>query len=88
MQFYTNNFASPSSSSRKKIHGGSGAFGTDGYDVGSAAFLEFHEPLAAFLDANSATRGRSGDDTLLGPGEVYNNFVRVDVWVTPGAAGQ
>ena len=87
MQFYTNNLTAPTKNARKRIHGGSGVFGQDGYGIGSAAFLEFHEPLAAFLDANAATRGRSGDDTLLAPGEVYNNFVRVDVWAKPGEAG-
>jgi aldose 1-epimerase len=44
----------------------------------AAAFLEFHEPLAAFLEQNKATV-RNGDDTLVGPGEVYNNWVRLDV---------
>ncbi|GJE89745.1 galactose mutarotase-like protein [Phanerochaete sordida] len=80
VQFYTNNLTSPAKNARKRIHGGSGEFGKDGYDVGSAAFLEFHEPLAAFLAENAGTRGASGDDTLLAPGELYNNFVRADVW--------
>lgn len=43
----------------------------------AAAFLEFHEPLAAWL--HPATQGPSGDDTILASGEVYNNFVRMDV---------
>ena len=43
----------------------------------AAAFLEFHEPLAAWL--HPATQGPSQDDTLLASGEVYNNFVRMDV---------
>lgn len=77
VQFYSNNFASPDKTARKKIHGGSGAVG-DGYEPGSAAFLEFHEPLAAWL--HPATVGRTGNDTLLAPDEVYNNYVRLDVW--------
>ena len=43
-----------------------------------AAFLEFHEPLAAFL--HPETVGPSKNDTLLASGEVYNNWVRMDVW--------
>ncbi|KAH9916188.1 galactose mutarotase-like protein [Amylocystis lapponica] len=82
VQFYTNNFSTPEKTARKKIHGGSGAQG-DGYDAGSAAFLEFHEPLAAWL--HPETRGPSGSDTLLASGEVYNNVVRMDVWYrSPG----
>jgi hypothetical protein len=44
----------------------------------AAAFLEFHEPLAAFLPENASTI-RNGFDTLIGPGEIYNNWVRADV---------
>ncbi|PIL35328.1 hypothetical protein GSI_02053 [Ganoderma sinense ZZ0214-1] len=77
VQFYTNNFAVPEKGARKKIHGGSGAVG-DGYTPGSAAFLEFHAPLAAWIHPQS--RGPLGEDTLLASGEVYNNFVRLDVW--------
>ncbi|KDQ52685.1 hypothetical protein JAAARDRAFT_39962 [Jaapia argillacea MUCL 33604] len=76
VQFYTNNFAD-GSGSKKKIHGGSGVWtDAEGYGPGSAAFLEFHEPLAAFLNPGLV---RNGNDTLLASGEVYNNFVRVDV---------
>ncbi|TBU41505.1 galactose mutarotase-like protein [Dichomitus squalens] len=78
VQFYTNNFATPEKGARKKIHGGSGAVG-DGYGPGTAAFLEFHAPLAAWLHPPES-RGPTGDDTLLASGEVYNNFVRLDVW--------
>jgi len=77
VQFYSNNFSTPDKTARKKIHGGSGVKG-DGYEPGSAAFLEFHEPLAAWL--HPETVGRSGNDTLLASGEVYNNYVRLDVW--------
>lgn len=87
VQFYTNILTHPTKNARKRIHGGSGEFGKDGYAIGSAAFLEFHEPLAAFLEQNAPTRGASGDDTLLAPGELYNNFVRADVWYrTPEGA--
>lgn len=49
----------------------------------AAAFLEFHEPLGAWL--HPKTQGISKDDTLLASGEVYNNFVRMDVWFkSPG----
>ncbi|KAI0260464.1 galactose mutarotase-like domain-containing protein [Gloeopeniophorella convolvens] len=76
VQFYTYNFASDEAP-RKKIHGGSGLKGPgEGYGRFTAAFLEFHEPLSAFLHPDLR---RSDNDTLLGPGEVYNNFVRVDV---------
>jgi aldose 1-epimerase len=42
----------------------------------AGAFLEFHEPLAAFLNPGLV---RNGDNTLIGPGEVYNHWVRMDV---------
>lgn len=84
VQFYSNNFASPTASSRKKIHGGSGSspsspssFAKDGYEPASAAFLEFHEPLAAWL--HPETRTNKEEDTVIGWGEVVNSFVRVDV---------
>ncbi|CCL98625.1 uncharacterized protein FIBRA_00627 [Fibroporia radiculosa] len=79
VQFYSNNFSQPDKTARKKIHGGSGEKG-DGYEPGSAAFLEFHEPLAAWL--HPETIGRTGSDTLLASGELYNSFVRMDVWYT------
>ena len=51
----------------------------------AAAFLEFHAPLAAWI--HPGVRGPSGDDTLLASGQVYNNFVRMDVWYkAPSAA--
>ncbi|KIM80392.1 hypothetical protein PILCRDRAFT_822524 [Piloderma croceum F 1598] len=77
VQFYSNNYASPGGGTRKKIHGGSGNVG-DGYGPGSAAFLEFHEPLAAFLFPQFQ---KNKDDTLLASDEVYHNFVKVDVAV-------
>ncbi|KAI0749261.1 galactose mutarotase-like protein [Daedaleopsis nitida] len=84
VQFYTNNFAVPEKGARKKIHGGSGSVG-DGYGPGTAAFLEFHAPLAAWMDPS--VRGPSGEDTLLASGELYNNITRMDVWYkSPGSA--
>ncbi|KII85244.1 hypothetical protein PLICRDRAFT_45429 [Plicaturopsis crispa FD-325 SS-3] len=75
VQFYSNNFANGDSSRpRKKIHGG--GVGKPGYDAFSAAFLEFHEPLSAFLYPKFQQRG---DDTLLASGEVYNNWVTMTV---------
>lgn len=76
VQFYSHNFSDPNGS-MKRIHGGAGAPGPNqGYPPHSAVFLEFHEPLAAFLYPGA---NPSGDDTILAPGEVYNNYVRVDV---------
>lgn len=76
VQFYSNNFAT-GDGAKKKIHGGSGTKGPgQGYIAGSAAFLEFHEPIASFLHPST---NLSGNDTLLGPDEIYNNFVRIDV---------
>jgi aldose 1-epimerase len=78
VQFYTANFYDRSNA-RKKIHGGTGVKATgDGYGPGAAAFLEFHEPLAAFLPENAGTI-RNGFDTLIAPGEIYSNWVRADV---------
>ncbi|KAL0563997.1 hypothetical protein V5O48_018059 [Marasmius crinis-equi] len=74
--FYSNIGASPSKGARKKIHGGSGIKNHgDAYPEWAAAFLEFHEPLAAFLDPANKDK----DDTLLTEGEMYHNYVRVDV---------
>ncbi|EIM91577.1 galactose mutarotase-like protein [Stereum hirsutum FP-91666 SS1] len=76
VQFYSYNF-STGDGARKKIHGGSGKAGPgEGYPAGGAAFLEFHEPIASFVHPST---NPSGYDTILGPGEIYNNFVRMDV---------
>ncbi|KAF8591161.1 galactose mutarotase-like protein [Ramaria rubella] len=74
VQFYTANFLDASKGTRKPIHGWSGKDG-DGYGPHTFAFLEFHEPLAAWLHPETAVSG----DTLLTADELYNNFVRVDV---------
>lgn len=75
LMFYTNNH--PNKQFRKKIHGGSG-MKDDGYIDGSAAFLEFHEPLSAFLHPEATPHST---DTLLTSNEIYNNFVRADIFV-------
>jgi len=74
--FYANGSAQPSTGSRKMIHGGSGLSGNhDAYGPGSAAFLEFHAPLAAFLDPEN----KDGEDSLLTTDELYNAYVRCKV---------
>ncbi|KAH0584875.1 hypothetical protein H2248_008153 [Termitomyces sp. 'cryptogamus'] len=76
VMFYTNIGADPSVGARKKIHGGSGIKDHgDSYGPGSAAFLEFHEPISAFLDPNNKDK----EDSLVTTNELYNNYVRLDV---------
>lgn len=76
VMFYANGMAKPSAGARKKIHGGSGLSGNgDSYGPGSAAFLEFHAPLAAFLDPVN----KDGEDGLLTTDELYHAYVRCDV---------
>ncbi|KAG8948006.1 hypothetical protein FRC00_008825 [Tulasnella sp. 408] len=75
VQFYTGNGLSKESGSRKKIHGGSGAAG-DGYEPQAGAFLEFHEPLAAWQHPWGKTHG----DTLLTSDELYNNYTKLNVY--------
>ncbi|KAG9031249.1 hypothetical protein FRB95_002952 [Tulasnella sp. JGI-2019a] len=77
VQFYS---AQPLSGngSRKRIHGGEGA--NDGYQPGAATFLEFHEPLAAWLHPWGQAPGKS---TLLGSDDLYNNFTKVNVYFKP-----
>ncbi|KAF9260134.1 galactose mutarotase-like protein [Marasmius fiardii PR-910] len=76
VMFYSNALADPAKGARKKIHGGSGILDKgDGYPKWGAAFLEFHEPLAAFLDKANKDK----NDTLLTADELYHNYVRVDV---------
>lgn len=41
----------------------------------AAAFLEFHDILAAFLDPANKDK----EDTLLTSNELYHNYVRCDV---------
>ncbi|KAK0223541.1 galactose mutarotase-like domain-containing protein [Armillaria fumosa] len=74
VMFYSNIGAVPERDARKKIHGGSGLKG-DGLAPGTAAFLEFHGVLSAFLDPSK----KDGEDGLLTQDELYNNYVRCDV---------
>ncbi|KAK0446130.1 galactose mutarotase-like domain-containing protein [Armillaria borealis] len=74
VMFYSNIGAVPERDARKKIHGGSGLKG-DGLATGTAAFLEFHDVLSAFLDPSN----KDGEDGLLTQDELYNNYVRCDV---------
>lgn len=80
VQFYSAKFFD-GKGTRKQTHGWSGEDG-DGYGIHTFAFLEFHEPLAAWLHPEIAVTG----DTLLTANELYNNFVRVDVLITPSTA--
>ncbi|KAF7312740.1 hypothetical protein MIND_00289000 [Mycena indigotica] len=83
VMFYSFAWTDASKGARKKIHGGSGERGKgDSYGAGSAAFLEFHDPLAAFLDPAN----KDGEDTLLTSDELYHNYVRCDVRFAPPAA--
>jgi len=74
--FYSNAMSNPANGARKKIHGGSGIPG-DGaaYGPSTAAFIEFHHPLAAFLYSENKDK----EDTLVTSEEIYHNFVRLDV---------
>ncbi|PBL03259.1 galactose mutarotase-like protein [Armillaria gallica] len=74
VMFYSNIGSVPDRDARKKIHGGSGLKG-DGLAPGTAAFLEFHDVLSAFLDPSN----KDGEDGLLTQDELYNNYVRCDV---------
>lgn len=74
VMFYSNIGAVPERDARKKIHGGSGLKG-DGLAPGTAAFLEFHDVLSAFLDPSNM----DGEDGLLTQDELYTNYVRCDV---------
>ena len=48
-------------------------------DRTAAAFLEFYVSLAAWLRLLES-RGSKGNDTLLAPGEVYHNSLRLGMW--------
>ncbi|KAF9562577.1 galactose mutarotase-like protein [Agrocybe pediades] len=80
VMFYSNALAKPTAGARKRIHGGSGVSGQgDAYGPGTAAFLEFHHPLAAFLYPENKDK----EDTLLTSDELYHNYVRCDVISRP-----
>lgn len=74
VQFYTANFTN-GAGTRKKIHGG--APDKDGYPKECCAFLEFHDPLSAFLHP------QNGIDSLLTSDELYHNYVRLDIGFKP-----
>jgi len=74
VMFYTNNLTDATKGAKKLVHGGSGIKG-DGYDKGTAAFLEFHNPLAAFLDEAN----KNEEDGLMTQDELYHNYVRLDI---------
>ncbi|KAG8905183.1 hypothetical protein FRB99_000548, partial [Tulasnella sp. 403] len=76
VQFYSGNFLN-GAVPRKRIHGGSNGLVDDGYTARTAAFLEFHEPLAAWMHA----WGQGGQDTLLTSDELYNNYTKLNVYV-------
>jgi len=58
------------SGTKKKIHGGSPTAG--GYNKRAAAFLEFHEPHAAWLHPWAAK-----GDTIISSNEIYHNYTKV-----------
>jgi len=68
----------------KRIHGGTGTEDGQkaGYKGGSAAFLEFHEPHAAFLHPEIVAKSITKDNTLLADGELYHNYVKMDLKIT------
>ncbi|CAE6519494.1 unnamed protein product [Rhizoctonia solani] len=74
VQLWTSN-SLDGSGTRKKIHGGS-ADGT-GYTAHAGAFLEFHDPLAAWLHSYGASPHVI--DTLLHSSELGHAYVRLDV---------
>ncbi|KAF9444690.1 galactose mutarotase-like protein [Macrolepiota fuliginosa MF-IS2] len=79
VMFYSNNLTTPTKGARKLIHGGSGISGHgNSYGPGTAAFLEFHDPLAAFLQPEN----KDAEDTLITSDELYNNFVRLEISLT------
>ncbi|CAA7269494.1 unnamed protein product [Cyclocybe aegerita] len=78
--FYSNALAKATNGARKKIHGGSGVSGDgNAYGPHTAAFLEFHHPLTAFL----YPKNKDTEDTLLTSDELYHNYVRCDVTLNP-----
>lgn len=65
----------------KRIHGGSGQEDgiNKGYKSAAGAFLEFHEPHAAFLHPDFVKQSISKNDTLLGSDHLSHNFVKVNL---------
>ncbi|TFK27933.1 galactose mutarotase-like protein [Coprinopsis marcescibilis] len=78
LMVYTNGLSSVSKGARKLFHGGSGISGNgDAYGPGDAVFVEFHHPLAAFLESENKDK----EDTLLTSDEIYHNFVKCEVLI-------
>jgi len=76
--FYSNAWGDSAKGARKKAHGGSGVPDAgDAYGPGTAAFIEYHHPIAAFLDP----KNKDGEDTLITSDELYHNYVRCEVKV-------
>ncbi|KAG9026057.1 hypothetical protein FS842_005149, partial [Serendipita sp. 407] len=78
VQCYTANFQS-GAGTRKKIHGGSAE--GDGYPKEACVYLEFHDPLSAFLHP------QNGIDSLLTSDEIYHNYVKLNFGFKPPARG-
>lgn len=86
VQFYSANGqppapADPASSggSRKLLHRRGNQQDTAGNPQRSAAFLEFGHPHATFLH-KSLQDFVGGEDTILRDGQVYRNWVELEVW--------
>lgn len=74
--FGSNHLSTPDQGARKIAHGGSGISGQgDSYGPWSAVFIEFHDPLVAFLQPEN----KNQEDTLLISDELYNNFVFLEI---------
>lgn len=63
------------SGTRKASHARPGS--KEGYNAFGSVFLEFHHPLSTFLYPE--LQKHAGTDTLLHKGEVYKNWVDVEV---------
>ncbi|KAG8821415.1 hypothetical protein FRC17_009834 [Serendipita sp. 399] len=74
VQCYTANFQN-GAGTRKKIHGGSAE--GDGYPKEACVYLEFHDPLSAFLHP------QNGIDSLLTSDEIYHNYVKLNFGFKP-----
>jgi len=81
VQFYSG-IGLDGTGTRKRIHGGSET--GSGYTAGSAAFLEFHAPHAAFLKSfGDGSHFKQGDETLLTSDELYHHWVKLDISHVP-----
>jgi len=78
VQLYTGN-GFTGEGTRKRIHTG-GSTVPGGYKPGTACFLEFHEPIAAWLHLWGQAPEK---DTLLTSEELYNNYTKLTVHFKP-----